>query len=109
MVLANQVARRASVQLSSCRLADRPGRGGYGVSHAQDVANSLRKTGALRQFVRNSMIFGEGEEARYVYQLIEGVVRTFKVLRDGRRQLMAFAYAGDFLGFESLPEHSLTA
>jgi CRP/FNR family nitrogen fixation transcriptional regulator len=32
-------------------------------------------------------IFGEGEEAEYVYQIIKGAVRTYKLLSDGRRQI----------------------
>jgi CRP/FNR family nitrogen fixation transcriptional regulator len=32
-------------------------------------------------------IFGEEEPTEYVYQIIDGAVRTYKLLPDGRRQI----------------------
>jgi len=43
-------------------------------------------------------LFCEGDDADFVYKIIEGVVRTSKVLMDGRRQVMAFGYPGDIVG-----------
>ena len=34
---------------------------------------------------RDEEIYGEDEEAEYVYQVIRGAVRTYKMLSDGRR------------------------
>lgn len=43
-------------------------------------------------------IFQEGDEADYVYNILEGAVRLFKLLPDGRRQITGFLYSSDFLG-----------
>ena len=41
-------------------------------------------------FARNAEIYGENEPAEYLYKVISGSVRTYKVLNDGRRQIGAF-------------------
>jgi CRP/FNR family transcriptional regulator, anaerobic regulatory protein len=42
-------------------------------------------------------IFSEGERADSAFGLSHGVVRLYKMLPDGRRQVVAFALPGDFL------------
>lgn len=54
-------------------------------------------------------IYGEGEPSEYVYQVIRGAVRTYKLLNDGRRQIGAFYLPGDTFGLESGSVHRLTA
>jgi CRP-like cAMP-binding protein len=54
-------------------------------------------------------IYGESDPAEYVYQVIRGAVRTYKLLNDGRRQIGAFHLPGDVFGLESGVEHRLTA
>jgi CRP/FNR family nitrogen fixation transcriptional regulator len=61
------------------------------------------------KYDRGSEIFGEGEEAEYVYQIISGSVRTFKLLSDGRRQINSFHLPGDMFGFENGATHRFTA
>ncbi len=65
--------------------------------------------GAPMTFGRNSEIFGEGEEADYVYKVITGAVRTYRVLADGRRQIGGFHLAGDVFGLEFGEEHAFSA
>lgn len=43
-------------------------------------------------------LFFEGDDADYVYEIAEGVVRTSKILFDGRRQVLSFGYPGDVVG-----------
>jgi hypothetical protein len=43
-------------------------------------------------------IYGESEPAEYVYQVVRGAVRTYKLLNDGRRQIGAFHLPGDVFG-----------
>lgn len=43
-------------------------------------------------------LFDEGDDARYCYVVTHGVVKTFKALADGRRQVTGFLGGGDFLG-----------
>jgi CRP/FNR family nitrogen fixation transcriptional regulator len=57
----------------------------------------------------NSEIYAEGDDARFFYKVISGVVRTLKFLSDGTRQIEAFHVAGDIFGIEHGPEHGLSA
>lgn len=43
----------------------------------------------------------EGDEARHVFNITSGSVRVYKLLPDGRRQIIGFLFAGDFLGLTS--------
>jgi CRP/FNR family nitrogen fixation transcriptional regulator len=58
---------------------------------------------------KDEEIYGEGEPAEYVYQVIRGAVRTYKLLNDGRRQIGAFHLAGDVFGLDPGSAHRLTA
>ena len=60
-------------------------------------------------YERDEEIFGEDEPAEYVYQVVSGAVRTYKLLSDGRRQIGAFHLPGDVFGLESGPTHRLAA
>jgi CRP/FNR family transcriptional regulator, nitrogen fixation regulation protein len=85
-----------------------------GIRHAPPVgkelpADSLELMGALMPFARNSEIYGENEPADYLYKVVGGTVRTYKVLFDGRRQIGGFHLAGDIFGFETGEEHTFSA
>lgn len=47
---------------------------------------------------RHEMIFREGDHAAAFFIVTDGVVRTFRMLGDGRRQIVGFLFPGDFLG-----------
>jgi CRP/FNR family transcriptional regulator len=48
---------------------------------------------------RSDNLFHEGDEALAVYEVISGVLRLSKVFENGRRQVIAFGYPGDIIGF----------
>ncbi len=50
-------------------------------------------------FAPNQQIFEQHGEARSLYNVVAGVVRAYRVLADGRRQITGFLYPGDFVGF----------
>src|SRR3954449_4310004 len=75
----------------------------------QTLADSINCMGACMPFLRNSEIYGEREPADYLYKVVSGTVRTYKVLSDGRRQIGAFYLPGDIFGLESADEHSFSA
>lgn len=54
-------------------------------------------------------IFGEAEPAENMYQVIDGAVRSYKLLLDGRRQINAFHLPGDIFGVENGNVHRFTA
>jgi CRP/FNR family transcriptional regulator, nitrogen fixation regulation protein len=70
---------------------------------------SIEMMGAAMSFTRNSEIYGENEPADYLYKVISGSVRTYKILSDGRRQIGAFYLPGDIFGLEMGEEHSFSA
>jgi CRP/FNR family transcriptional regulator/CRP/FNR family nitrogen fixation transcriptional regulator len=73
------------------------------------LAGCLELIGSPFSYGREEEIYGEGEEAEYVYRVVAGAVRTTKVLADGRRQIHAFHLPGDNFGFEPGKSHRLNA
>jgi len=72
-------------------------------------AGTIELMGALVPFARNSEIYGENEPADYLYKVVSGTVRTYKVLVDGRRQIGGFYLPGDMFGLETGDEHTFSA
>ena len=83
--------------------------------HRAPVPSSAPQTGTIElmgacmSFAANAEIFGENEPADYLYKVVSGTVRTYKVLVDGRRQIGAFHLPGDIFGFESGEVHTFSA
>jgi len=73
------------------------------------LSGSIEMIGAPMSFCRNEEIFGEGEPADYLYKVISGTVRTYKVLADGRRQIQAFYLPGDIFGLDTGDDHTVSA
>jgi CRP/FNR family transcriptional regulator, nitrogen fixation regulation protein len=82
----------ARTQISGCSLSD-----------------SINLIGATVPYSRNAEIYGENEPAEYVYKVVAGAVRTYKVLADGRRQIGAFYLPGDVFGLETNDTHIFSA
>jgi CRP/FNR family nitrogen fixation transcriptional regulator len=61
------------------------------------------------KYTKGTEIFGQVEFADYIYQVIEGAVRSHKLLSDGRRQIGAFHLPGDVFGLENGDFHRFTA
>ncbi|WP_262032418.1 helix-turn-helix domain-containing protein [Microvirga sp. Mcv34] len=74
--------------------------------HADHAAPTV---GSVRSFAKDEEIFAEGDRAAFVYKVLSGVVRTSKLLSDGRRQIDAFHLAGDIFGIEAGDEHRFCA
>jgi CRP-like cAMP-binding protein len=65
--------------------------------------------GAPMRFARNAEIYGEDEPAEYLYQVISGAVRAYRMLDDGRRQIGGFYLPGDIFGVEAGDMHRSSA
>jgi CRP/FNR family nitrogen fixation transcriptional regulator len=61
------------------------------------------------KYDRGAEIYGEAEPADYIYQVVQGAVRSYKLLSDGRRQIGAFHLVGDIFGLENSAAHRFTA
>jgi CRP-like cAMP-binding protein len=73
------------------------------------LTGSIELMGAAMSFSRNEEIYGENEPADYLYKVVSGTVRTYKVLDDGRRQIGGFYLPGDMFGLETGDEHTFSA
>lgn len=76
---------------------------------ADPLGQSMNLMGATMVYSRNTEIFGENEPADYLYKVVSGSVRTYKILSDGRRQVGGFYLPGDLFGLEFADEHTLSA
>jgi len=78
------------------------------VCDAREIAELKRLATPIR-FEGGQTIFSEGEPATRAFGLSHGVVRLYRVLPDGRRQVVAFASPGDFLAMPLGDRFSLSA
>ncbi len=60
-------------------------------------------------FPAGAEIYAQGETAGYVYQVVFGAVRVYRLMADGRRQISAFHLSGEIFGFEADPTHRFFA
>lgn len=72
----------------------------------------------LQQMARNSdtvhagageALFHEGDENPFVFNVVEGAVKLYRLLPDGRRQITGFLFQGDFLGLGGRATATFTA
>jgi CRP/FNR family transcriptional regulator len=62
-----------------------------------ELAKMAAITHRLR-FHSGEAIFGEGDPAGHVFNVTSGIVKLYKLMSDGRRQITGFLGIGDFLG-----------
>lgn len=55
----------------------------------------------LHRISAGKHLYHEGQTARHIYEVVTGVLRLTRVMEDGRRQVIAFGYPGDVVGFPS--------
>ena len=92
------IKRPTSLQSASCVVRDVP--------PAHSPAGPIEMIGAVMPFARNAEIYGANERVEYLYKVLKGSVRTYKILQDGRRLIEAFYLPGDIFGFEVGDEHT---
>ena len=68
--------------------------------------DSIELKGIAAPYHRDEEIFAEGEPAEYVFKVISGSVRSYRLLSDGRRQIDGFYLPGDVFGLELGSSHS---
>ena len=78
-------------------------------SGGADLVDQIALMGAPMTFARNAEIYGEDEPADYVYKVVSGAVRTYKIFDDGRRQIGAFYFPGELFGLELGAAHEFSA
>jgi CRP/FNR family transcriptional regulator len=71
--------------------------------------SALSSIKSVMEFEPNALLFQEGDSADYVFNVTSGVVRVYKLLADGRRQITGFLFPGDFLGIANNDEYAYSA
>ncbi|MBB2930419.1 Crp/Fnr family transcriptional regulator [Paraburkholderia silvatlantica] len=61
----------------------------------QDALMAISQLVSVR---RNAMLYAEGGEAKFVYNVISGVAKTFQLQPNGDRHVTAFLFPRDLLG-----------
>jgi CRP/FNR family transcriptional regulator len=76
-----------------------------------DCANlaELKRLGSTVRLDAGQTLFREGDPAMRVFTLTRGSLKLYKLLPDGRRHIVGFMAAGDFLGISVDDEHAFTA
>ena len=77
-------------------------------ARADAFASSLPR-GSARTVNAKDHVFCEGDVATHVYRVEFGHVCIYRMLADGRRQVIDFAYPGDLIGLGDLGEHAASA
>jgi CRP-like cAMP-binding protein len=68
------------------------------------LATALPQTAETR-LKPGAYLYYEGDDVEWLYQVTSGVLRLTRLLADGRRQVIAFGYPGDIVGFPSADIH----
>ncbi|MEM9708234.1 MAG: helix-turn-helix domain-containing protein [Pseudomonadota bacterium] len=73
--------------------------------HAETRRQSGTAQAQTIEFRSDRPVYFEGDTAASLYLVKRGVLRLSRVLADGRRQIIAFGYPGDVVGFPSDGAH----
>ena len=102
------IAQRAfspDIEPNSCRLPKS--------RHLSSVAPSNHRdeepTGQRQRVSQHGHIFREGDRADRIHQVVDGAVMLYKLLPDGRRQVVELLSAGDVFGLTPLPIYDCSA
>jgi CRP/FNR family transcriptional regulator, nitrogen fixation regulation protein len=109
MLTQTAIRSNANPQFASTRAATPVLNRVSAVSGHGSFSETMQLMGASICYPRNAEIFGENEPADYVYKVVSGAVRTYKVLNDGRRQVGGFYLPGEIFGLQFGDEHSFSA
>jgi CRP/FNR family transcriptional regulator, nitrogen fixation regulation protein len=79
------------------------------IDEAGERLAEFELAGPRAKYTRNEVVFSEGDDAEFVYRVLSGAVRIYRLLADGRRQIDAFCLPGDLFGLELGSTHRLSA
>ncbi|NLS08321.1 helix-turn-helix domain-containing protein [Rhizobium sp. P32RR-XVIII] len=65
---------------------------------APSTIEALFKKQTLCQVEAGATLFYEGDSASHLFEVVQGVLRIFKIIGDGRRVITGFLYPGDLVG-----------
>jgi len=74
-----------------------------------DVLGERLARGTPRCLEAKEHLFCEGDTAKHVYRVMVGHICIYRMMSDGRRQVVDFAYPGDIIGLGALVDHGESA
>lgn len=80
-----------------------------GLSVAISSAGTQITRGAERHVGEHQTIYYEGDLTEYFHEIVSGSVKLYRLLPDGRRVILGFAFPGDIIGLAFGGEHEATA
>lgn len=78
-------------------------------AQAQLLDWRVSKMGVIRSYALRSEIIREEDPADRFYEVVSGAVCTYRMLKEGRRQIGGFYFSGDIFGLEAAEKHVLAA
>lgn len=60
--------------------------------------SSLFDRQPVERFGPGAAVFWEGDQAKHIFEVVEGTLRALRILSDGRRVIIGFLRKGDLLG-----------
>ena len=106
-----------SVELAACAEAGRRDPCRLCAARQLSVCNVLAEDGLKKLsdlsdhqvFAPGETLVREGDPATNLFNITDGAVRVYKLLPDGRRQIVGFLFAGDFLGLATGDRYAFSA
>lgn len=83
-------------------------RNGAGARNRADLGRGFFE-GPARVLEAKEHLFCEGDAASHVFLVEAGHVCTYRLMADGRRLVIDFAYPDDFIGLGALSRHAANA
>jgi CRP-like cAMP-binding protein len=114
MTSQQQVPRTAHDQARSAKMARSNGNAAYRHPITVRPPSGLNierhwTNGIVRRVEPKAHLFTEGDAKTHVFKVASGAVCLYKVLADGRRQVIEFALEGDLIGLCSAPAEACNA
>ncbi|MDO8379058.1 helix-turn-helix domain-containing protein [Phenylobacterium sp.] len=81
----------------------------FGVPAVAPANDVMSRMGVRMTFAKDEEIYGQDEEADFIYRVVSGAVRTSRLMSDGRRQIGGFYYAEETFGVETNGLHRFSA
>jgi CRP/FNR family transcriptional regulator len=60
----------------------------------------LKSIASVQKFCPGQTLFAEGDDASDVFEIVQGIVKLYKLLPDGRRQIVGFVSQQHLVGFD---------
>jgi CRP-like cAMP-binding protein len=79
-----------------------------GIAQPRSLDEHLSRA-PMRGVEAKEHVFAEGDSRSHLYRVETGAICLYKVLPDGRRQVLGFAYPGDLIGLGLLGEYQFNA